>query len=196
MVHPWLLRPRLPNLRSLFTTGMSELAAARAADDASEYSRRNGVKNQSITKPISLDDNSGEVLVRKATGKTKVRKGQSDEEYQNQLYQYLEVEGGPKKTDLGWMDNEDIMSLLQDPNQDFRVKLTRQKLTNFCQRLYYHRDYARCARVCDDLLQKYRPLNRKNKITREIQELEIMAQNSAKALRLEEMGSNLSNIHI
>ncbi|QLL30878.1 hypothetical protein HG536_0A06930 [Torulaspora globosa] len=179
-----------------FIRNMSELTAARSADDAGGYSRRNGAKNQSITKPISLDETSGEVLVRKATGKTKVRKGQSDEEYQNQLYQHFQVEGGPKRTEIGWMDNVQPMDLLKDPNEHFEVKLTRQKLSDFCRRLYYHRDYAKCAELCDELVERYQPLNKKNKIAREIQELEFMAESSRRVLRIDGLNENLSNVHV
>lgn len=173
---------------------MSELSAARSADDIGGYSRKNGAKNQSITKPVSLDENSGEVLVRKGTGKTKVRKGQSEEEYQNQLYQYFQVEGGPKRTEIGWMDNVDPLELLKDCK--FEEKLTRQKLSDFCRRLYYRRDYAKCADLCDELIERYQPLNKKNKIAREIQELESMAGNSRKVLRMDSLNENFSNVQV
>lgn len=175
---------------------ISDVAAARRADDASGYSRTNGIKNQSITKPLSLDDSSGEVLVRKATGKSKVRKGQSEEEYQGQLHQYFEVEQGPKRTDIGWMDKVDPMALLNDPEKDLQIKNTRQKLTSFCQRLYYQKRYAECAALCDELLPRYEPFNKKNKIKRELEELEYMAQQSKNILRINEATESIDKFRM
>lgn len=190
------LPPKLTPIASRITRSMSDLSAARPADDFGEYSRRNGVKNQSITKPISLDEKSGEVLVRKATGKTKVRKGQSEEEYQNQLYDYFQVQEGPKRTEIGWMNNVEPMDLVKDPSVQLELKPTRQTLSNFCQRFYYRREYSRCAELCDELIHRYQAFNKKNKITREIQELELMAENSRRALRVEDLDGNLSNVHV
>ncbi|QLQ81517.1 hypothetical protein HG537_0F02780 [Torulaspora globosa] len=190
------LSSTLATIRSRIVGNMSELSAASSADDLSGYSRINGTKNQSITKPISLDENSGEVMVRKATGKMKVRKGQSDEEYQGQLYEYFQVENGPKRTEIGWMDNIDASELLMDCKDCFELKLTRQKLSDLCRRLYYRRDYAKCAELCDELIERYQPLNKKNKISREIQELETMAANSRRALQIDTLNQDFTNVHV
>lgn len=173
---------------------MPEVTAARLADDASRYSRTNGIKNQSITKPISLDDASGEVMVRRATGKSRVRKGQSNEEYQQQLHEYFDVEKGPKRTEIGWMDSLDPMTLLADPKEDLQIKGTRQKLTSFCERFYYQKRYAECAALCDELLPRYQPYNKKNKIKKEIQELEYMAEQSKHALSVDDATENVGKI--
>ncbi|KOH52656.1 YPL107Wp protein [Saccharomyces cerevisiae] len=58
------------------------------------FRKAHGEKDQSVTKPISLDGRTGEVIVRKSTGKTKIRKGQTEEEYTQQLQHYFEVEQG------------------------------------------------------------------------------------------------------
>lgn len=144
----------------------------------SNHSKLNGFKNQSLTKPISLDESTGEILVRKATGKTKIRKGQSEEEYQRQLCQYVQVEKGPKKSEIGWMDEVDPLDLIRNDEESIKIKLTRQKLSNFCQRMYYQKKYKDCAELCTVLLQRYQSINKKNKIQREIQELEYMIQRS------------------
>lgn len=171
---------------------MPEITVARLADDTSGYSRTNGVKNQSITKPISLDETSGEVVVRKATGKSKIRKGQSDEEYQNQLHQYFEVEKGPKRTEIGWMDTADYKTVIKDSENSLQLKGTRQKLSGFCERLYYQRKYAECASLCDELLPKYEPFNKKNKIKREIEELEYMAKRSKDLLEVNQLSETIN----
>lgn len=144
----------------------------------SNYSKVNGFKNQSMTKPISLDETTGEILVRKATGKTKIRKGQSEEEYQRQLHEYFHVQKGPKRSENGWMDEVEPLDLIQNDEESIKIKLTRQKLSNFCQRMYYQRKYKDCAELCTVLIQRYQSINKKNKILREIQELEYMVHRS------------------
>ncbi|GAV46863.1 hypothetical protein ZYGR_0A04610 [Zygosaccharomyces rouxii] len=128
------------------------------------------------TSTISVDGITGEVTVRKASGKVKVRKGQSKEEYENQLHDYFQLNGGPRKTEEKWMDEVDPLRLLQE--KDLTIKLNRQSLSNFCERLYYQRRYDESLTLGEELLRRYQEVNKKNKMQREIEELEYMVKRS------------------
>lgn len=156
---------------------MTDRKLVARADDINSYSKLNGRKNQSITKPISLDANTGEVLVRKSTGKTRVRKGQSDEEYNEQLYEYFQVQNGPRRREEGWANTVSVANLL-DKNPDLNIKQERQKLTGMCHVLYYRKQYEECAIACGQLIPRYNDVNKNKKISKEIQELEYMIKRS------------------
>lgn len=128
------------------------------------------------TSTITVDGITGEVTVRKASGKVKVRKGQSKEEYEDQLHEYFQLNNGPRKTEEKWMDEVDPLRLLRE--KDLTIKLNRQSLTNFCERLYYQRRYQECLRLSQELLRRYKGVDEKNKMQREIEELEYMVQRS------------------
>lgn len=128
------------------------------------------------TSTISVDGITGEVTVRKASGKVKVRKGQSKEEYENQLHDYFQLNSGPKRTEEKWMDKVDPLLLLQE--KDLTIKLNRQSLTNFCERLYYQRRYQECLKLGQELVRRYKEVNVKNKMQKEIEELEYMVNRS------------------
>lgn len=145
---------------------MSELTVSAG----SGTNRRSGP----VASAISVDEQTGGVIVHKSTGKVKVRKGQSKEEYEEQLHDYFHINQGPKRTDERWLDSISTTQLIE--KEDLSVKLTRQALTNCCQRLYYQRKYPQCAHLSLQLLQKYQKLNKKNKIQREIEELEYLVK--------------------
>ncbi|CCD25074.1 uncharacterized protein NDAI_0E02570 [Naumovozyma dairenensis CBS 421] len=137
----------------------------------------NGIKDQAVTKPESLNATTGEVLVKKSTGKSRVRKGQTEEQYQTQLYEYFELEEGPIRTEVDWMNNikepDDILSW---EKFDLEVKHARLVLNGVCYRLYFQRRYKECLEFGTKLLDLYKPYNEnhKNKLKKEIDELEYM----------------------
>ncbi|SJM82064.1 uncharacterized protein ZBIST_0285 [Zygosaccharomyces bailii] len=155
---------------------MTELNAALSELTVAERSTPQRGHPPPLASSISVDEQTGEVMVRKSTGKIKIRKGQSHEEYEKQLHDYFEINKGPKRTEEQWMDNISAVQLLE--KEDLSVKLTRQSLTNFCQRLYYQRKYPACASLSQELLQRYNGHNKKNKMQKEIEELEYLVSRS------------------
>ncbi|QHS76627.1 uncharacterized protein SPAR_P01620 [Saccharomyces paradoxus] len=140
------------------------------------FRKPHGEKDQSVTKPISLDSRTGEVIVRKSTGKTKIRKGQTEEEYKQQLRHYFKVEEGPVRTKVGWMDEVDLLAEIRDGKYDISNKHQRQVLSGFCHRLFYRRKYEDCLNLSTYLLGLFEPFNVKNKMKRELEELEYMIE--------------------
>lgn len=148
-----------------------------------EFSKLNGVKDQAITKPIALDGTSGEVVVRTSNGKNKVRKGQTHDEYQEQLAMYFEQEGGPQVTEPLWMDKyagTDEIFAADSLFKDLSIKHNRQTVSGICHRMYYRRQYKQCLELCKKLRTMYEPYNTKNKIHRELEELDYMVERCAK----------------
>ncbi|KAH7588406.1 Uncharacterized protein AO441_002049 [Nakaseomyces glabratus] len=143
-----------------------------------EFTRLNGVKDQAITKPVSLDDNTGEVVVRTSTGKSKIRKGQTEEEYRHQLKLYFEDERGPQVTEIGWLDeyivDQDKIFSEESLFHDLSIKHNRQTVSGICHKLYYQRDYENCVSLAQKLRDLFEPYNTKNKIHRELEELDYM----------------------
>lgn len=159
------------------------ISVPSAADDGNCIKGPAGRPNGAVTKPIALDASTGEVLVRKSTGKTKVRKGQSTEEYERQRSHFFEVEKGPVWTPVGWMTKEDpLVKLDRDPEFDLTIKQTRQRLTSHCHLLYYRKNYQECSRVCEKLIQRYEALENKKKIQKEIDELSTILDRCHSAL--------------
>ncbi|CAR23639.1 uncharacterized protein KLTH0E13750g [Lachancea thermotolerans CBS 6340] len=154
-----------------------QISVPTAADGEKYSSTASGRPNQSVTKPVSLDSSTGEVLVRKSTGKTKVRKGQTAEEFERQCAQFFDVERGPVWTPVGWMTTRDpLLTLDTDPSSDLKIKQVRQKLASHCHLLYYRKQYADCARLCERLLSRFEALDNRKKIQREIDELHYMLE--------------------
>ncbi|CUS23929.1 LAQU0S12e03202g1_1 [Lachancea quebecensis] len=154
-----------------------EISVPTAADDEKHASGTSGRPNQSVTKPVSLDASTGEVLVRKSTGKTKVRKGQTTDEFERQRSHFFEVERGPVWTPVGWMTSQDpLLKLDTDPSSDLEIKQVRQKLASHCHLLYYRKQYADCAGLCESLLLRFEALGNRKKIQREIDELHHMLE--------------------
>ncbi|CAI4036771.1 hypothetical protein SMKI_16G0720 [Saccharomyces mikatae IFO 1815] len=140
------------------------------------FRKPHGEKDQSVTKPISLDGRTGEVIVRKSTGKTKIRKGQTEEEYVQQLRHYLQVEKGPVRTEVGWMNEVDPLAEIRDGKYEISNKHQRQVLSGFCHRLFYQRKYEECLNLSNYLLGLFEPFNVKNKMKRELEELKYMIE--------------------
>lgn len=160
--------------RALVRKAMSDSEAAVGSVDALKGSTP--VTENPARSTISVDGITGEVTIRKASGKVKVRKGQSKEEYENQLYDYFQLNAGPKRTEEKWMDKVDPLTLLQE--MDLTIKLNRQSLTNFCERLYYQKRYPECLKLGQELVRRYQEVNKSNKMQREIEELEYMIKRS------------------
>ncbi|KAL6947160.1 hypothetical protein ACO0QE_002032 [Hanseniaspora vineae] len=115
------------------------------------------LKNKAVTRPIELDPSTGEVLVRKATGKTKLRKGQSEEEYQEQKKIYQNNQG-PIRKEEGWLaiTNENIP--LDTETQREHCIVDKQKRALLNSRVYYYyykKDYQVCAKLVSQLLDLY-----------------------------------------
>ncbi|SCU94677.1 LANO_0E07646g1_1 [Lachancea nothofagi CBS 11611] len=154
-----------------------QITAPTAVENGASAPNTCGRPNQAVTKPISLDSTTGEVMVRKSTGKTKIRKGQSTEEYESQREHFFEVEKGPVCTPEGWMTKEGPLPRLDsDPDFDIKLKQTRQKLTSHCHLLYYRKSYEECAQLCQVLISRFDVLENRKKLEKEIQELAHMLQ--------------------
>lgn len=158
----------------LIRMAMSDCEAAVGSMEATPGPAH--VSTGPATSSISVDGITGEVTVRKASGKVKVRKGQSKDEYESQLHDYFQLNAGPKRTEEKWMDEVDPLRLVQE--KDLTIKLNRQSLTNFCERLYYQRRYQECLKLGQELVRRYQEVNKKNKMQREIEELEYMVKRS------------------
>ncbi|SCU92017.1 LAMI_0E08372g1_1 [Lachancea mirantina] len=131
-----------------------------------------GTKNRAVTKPVSLNAATGEVMVKKSTGKSKIRKGQPEKEYQRQLEHYIGVEKGPLHTPEGWMaKNEALREVVEGPELDLTLKQDRQQLVSRCHLLYYERQYAECAAYCEKLLSRFEVLTDAKRTQKEKDEL-------------------------
>ncbi|KAG0669615.1 hypothetical protein C6P45_003520 [Maudiozyma exigua] len=137
---------------------------------------KNGIPNQSMTKPITVDANTGEVIVKKFTGKQRIRKGQSQEQYEAELQHFYEVEKGPVRTNIGWMSSwEEFERNLN--GLDLEIKHNRLILMSFLHRWYYLRDYASCLKACNEIQLKYKTLNYdEKKMKREINEINYIIE--------------------
>ncbi|AAS54707.2 AGR217Cp [Eremothecium gossypii ATCC 10895] len=144
------------------TASVQDIVVPTAGDSAGG---RDGRPNQAVTLPVALDSATGEVLVRKATGKTRVRKGQTEEQYCEQLQQYFERDGGPECTDEGWLDRA-------APAAAARTKQERQRLAAVYQRLYFLGRRRDAAAVARQLLQTYAGAGAPPQLARELAELE------------------------
>jgi hypothetical protein len=117
--------------------------------------------------------NDGEVLVSKGSGKIKVRKGQTEEEYQIQKGQFEKE--GPVINTLKWLEDVDLNTL--DP----LAKSDRLKLENLSQMLYYKRQYQECLKVVNAGIDLFKDLPRK-RIQTEWSELEYLKEQCEKKI--------------
>ncbi|ODV76064.1 uncharacterized protein CYBJADRAFT_6405 [Cyberlindnera jadinii NRRL Y-1542] len=117
--------------------------------------------------------NNGEVLVSKGSGKLKVRKGQTEDEFEVQRRQFAKE--GPVINTLDWLEKIEYDKI--DPE----VKSDRLKLENLSQNLYYKRQYARCLEVVECGLTLFKDLPRK-RIQTEWSELEYLREQCTKKL--------------
>ncbi|SCU93631.1 LAFA_0F17414g1_1 [Lachancea sp. 'fantastica'] len=171
--------------RSIFPKMVSEglqnlhISVPTAVDDIQARSNSSGRPNQAVTKPISLDAETGEVLVRKSTGKTKIRKGQSSEEYENEKSHFFDVEKGPVWTPVGWMTKEvPLPKKNSESVPDLTLKQARQKLMGYCHILYYRKRYHECAQACESLITQFENLESRKRVQKEIDELKGMLEQS------------------
>lgn len=110
--------------------------------------------------------NDGEVLVSKGSGRLKVRKGQTEEEFQEQMVRFSE---GPVVNTMQWLEEVDYKGI--DPT----VKSDRLKLENLAQMLYYKRQYDECLKVVETGLELFKDLPRK-RVQTEWAELEYLKE--------------------
>jgi uncharacterized protein YkuJ len=142
--------------------------------ETSEISQVAQTQTKSLT--IGKDKttlNDGEVLVSKGSGKIKVRKGQTEDEYQKQKEQFEKE--GPVINTLKWLEDVDIGTL--DP----LAKSDRLKLENLSQMLYYKRQYQECLKVVNAGIDLFKDLPRK-RIQTEWSELEYLKEQCEKKI--------------
>ena len=139
--------------------------------------RPSGVPNQSVTKPITLNAETAEVIVKTSSGKPRIRKGQTEEQFQEQLDHFLNVEGGPVRTPMGWMSTNKFNELLDDETFDLEVKHNRLVLMGFIHRFYYNREYQSCLQCCEKVAERYTTLACRKKMTKELEELDYIVEN-------------------
>lgn len=121
--------------------------------------------------------NDAQVLVKKGSGKIKVRKGQTEEAYLIQKKQF--EESGPAINTENWLEEIDISKT--NPN----VKSDRARLEHLLERLYYKRNYERCLELSKFALDLLKGLDQK-KIKNEIEELNYFVQKCTERLEQKE----------
>lgn len=167
--------------RMSLETHTTELSCDRMAGDTLgieklRISASAGVPNQAIGKPVTVDAATGEVIVKKFTGKERVRKGQTQEQYEEQLGQFCSVEGGPANTPVGWMDKDGAFAAAV-AEQDLEVKHSRLVLMGFVHKAYYEKQYAKCLELCETVNKSYALLEcGQKRMKREYDELAYIAQ--------------------
>lgn len=131
-----------------------------------------------INKPsdFNIRSNTGEVIVKKGSGKTKIRKGQTEEEYQQQKAEFHST--GPVINTKTWLEELDLSQINPD------LKSDRAKLENLTERLYFKKDYVKCLETTNFALKLFESLNSK-KIQHEIEELEYLRNSCVKILQSE-----------
>lgn len=132
-----------------------------------------GVPNQAITKPITVNSDTGEVIVKKSTGKQRVRKGQDVEQYREQLRHFYEVEKGPTVTPEGWMTPQGFDEMIN--TLDLENKHNRLVIMGFIHRWYYNREYITCLKHCKIIQEKYNSLKVIKVMKKEFDELQYIA---------------------
>lgn len=132
----------------------------------------NGTPDQAVGRPVTVDAATGEVLVRLATGKQRVRKGQPPSEYAAQLAQFFGEEGGPARTPVGWMGGSGAFDAALAG--DLSAKHSRLVLMGFVHRAYYGRQWAECLEMCGRVRARYAAMESegsKSRMKREFDEL-------------------------
>lgn len=103
---------------------------------------------RNVTIPVTLDSNTGEVSVKKASGKVKVRRGQTPQEYEAQRDQFWEEDSHEVDgLSLGWMSKINMQDLL---SHDMLVKQERQKVVDYLSWLYYHGKTEECLQLIQE----------------------------------------------
>lgn len=117
----------------------------KRADDRSTLKMSDTTAPRNVTIPVTLDSTTGEVSVKKASGKVKVRRGQTPQEYETQRDQFWaedsqEIDG----LGLGWMGSINLDDLL---SRDMLIKQERQKVVDYLSWLYYHGRTDECLQL-------------------------------------------------
>ncbi|CDR44962.1 CYFA0S16e00518g1_1 [Cyberlindnera fabianii] len=107
----------------------------------------------SLTGQDKTQVNDAQILVSKGSGRVKVRKGQTEEEFQEQKRDFQET--GPVLNTLTWLEENDLNDI--DPTK----KSDRLKLENLAQRLYYKREYSECLKVAELGLELFKDIPKK-----------------------------------
>lgn len=142
-----------------------------------ESSIKTSLENLTIQGNDKTKLNDGAVLVKKGSGKVKVRKGQTEEAYQIQKTQFQE--SGPVINTSTWLEELDLSNINPD------VKTDRNLIEHLAERLYFKKEYTKCLEVSSKALDLFKDLNR-SKIKNEIEQLEYLQTNCLKKLEIKE----------
>lgn len=95
---------------------------------------------KNVTTPITLNNETGEVIVKKASGKIKIRTGQSVEDYLDQRDQFWYTDSKEcTALNLGWMSNNFcIDEMLSSVDLLKSSKHERQRIFDYLVWLFYH----------------------------------------------------------
>lgn len=113
--------------------------------------------DETVAKVEDLKIDDGEVLVKKNSGKVKIRKGQTEEAFQEQLEDFQKQ--GPTVNEIGWLRDQS----LDQVNVNDKVSVT--KYLHLLELLYYKRQYRECSTLCKDFILRFTT----DEITLEIQ---------------------------
>lgn len=143
--------------------------------------------------PISIDaHDDGSVTFVYGNGKTKTRKGQSEDSFQQELKQFWTE--GPRLQDPGWlltqyeqelvlyqdmkktrmMTNEEILEKSSSLLKLFNItdKINRNQLIHTAENQYYHRNYTKAIGILDTILDLIKLYKIEVSSKKEIAELE------------------------
>lgn len=131
-----------------------------------------------ITTPVTLDSATGEVAVQKGSGKTRVRSGQTVEEYEQQKTQWFEEDSAKIRTESRGL--QEHIATLRDKSTDLTIKRERQFLMDELTWLYYHGYTAECRKEIEtNILPRLEALEDaklKKKISKELASLHALSQ--------------------
>lgn len=138
---------------------------------------------KNVTTPVTLNNETGEVIVKKASGKIKVRTGQTVEDYLDQRSQFWQTDSKEcTNLNIGWMsENFDIDALLSSIDTLKSSKHKRQRITDYLAWLFYHnnnnnREFSQL--ITDKIIPVFNEINTelKGKIKKEVTLLERLSK--------------------
>lgn len=110
--------------------------------------------SKNIQLPKQMSYNNGESIMKKSSGLMKVRKGQSEEEYNVQKEEFWA--SGPVVQTASYVT--DILTKYSEMEDKDKVplseadKILRERVIHGLERLYFQRDYTRCLNSVDDII--------------------------------------------
>lgn len=112
------------------------------------------------------------MTVVKQSGKSKVRSGQTEEQYQQQLDNF--------RTTGAKIDTEDGLLKAELSDVDPEIKPDRMRIEYKIQQLYYQRRYKEALELATETLELFKPSGKKSK--NEVGELEYVIEQCTKRL--------------